>query len=153
MKETDSIKERLNDYVNLRNHIDNQTNRLEAITMIGGANMNPNSGGSGHSSKSKIERLVEKKIALQKKIDALTEREEKERIYLEGIVNQIRNPNEQLVIEMRYFDEMSWLQITEALFSMEDDYDEKIQNYKRDTFRIHGRALVSLNKIITKRNS
>jgi hypothetical protein len=35
MKETDSIKERLNDYVNLRNHIDNQTNRLEAITMIG----------------------------------------------------------------------------------------------------------------------
>lgn len=153
MKETDSIKERLNDYVNLRNHIDNQTNRLEAITMIGGANMNPNSGGSGHSSKSKIERLVEKKIALQKKIDVLTEREEKERIYLEGIVNQIRNPNEQLVIEMRYFDEMSWLQITEALFSMEDDYDEKIQNYKRDTFRIHGRALVSLSKIITKMNS
>ena len=153
MKETDSIKERLNDYVNLRNHIDNQTNRLEAITMIGGANMNPNSGGSGHSSKSKIERLVEKKIALQKKIDVLTEREEKERIYLEGIVNQIRNPNEQLVIEMRYFDEMSWIQITEALFSMEDDYDEKIQNYKRDTFRIHGRALVSLSKIITKMNS
>ena len=63
------------------------------------------------------------------------------------MVDQLPKPDESAVIEMRYFDRMSWPDVCEALFGGRVDYIEKYDSYMRRTLRIHGAALVGLAEL------
>ena len=58
-----------------------------------------------------------------------------------------RNPDDKLVIQLRYFDRLGWPEVAETLFGSREDFDDKYDSYMRRTLRIHGTALVELAEI------
>lgn len=149
-KETDAIKKKLEDYAALPRRIDNQIERLDNLALTMGSPSTPNltglpSGGSGGTSK--IERQVIKKAELEEKIRDMIQEERQIRSELETLIDTLANPDEQTVIEMRYFDRAKWWQICAALYSVEPDYEEKADKYLKRTFKLHGSALQALARI------
>lgn len=149
-KETDAIRKKLEEYAALPRRIDNQIERLENLTSTMGSPSTPNLTGlpsGGRGSTSKIERQVVNKAELEEKIRDMILEERQIRSELECMIDTLTNPDEQTVIEMRYFDRAKWWQICSVLYSMEPDYEEKADKYLKRTFRLHGSALQALARI------
>jgi hypothetical protein len=136
---TDEIKERLVSYNNLRKRLINKSNRLAAMPKV-----------KASEPSSLKEREIEKRIALETTINFLIKREIEERECLESIVEELQDPNQQTVIEMRYFDEADWGTVCSVIFSDKEDYIDNHEKYERYTYRIHGNALAELYKIVHK---
>ena len=149
-KETDAIKERLQSYAALQRRIDNKIERLVYLESITGSPSSPNlsgmPGGSGDGN-SKTERQIIQKEELKSEIKDMTRREYKERTELERLVKEMQDPDEQTVIEMRYFDNVKWRPICDALYSSNPDYIDKVEKYMKRIFKIHGSALQTLTRI------
>ncbi len=149
-KETDAIKERLQSYAALQRRLDNKIERLVYLESITGSPSSPNlSGmprGSGNGN-SKTERQIIQKEELKSEIKDMTRREYKERTELEHLVKEMQDPDEQTVIEMRYFDNVKWRPICDALYSSNPDYIDKVDKYMKRIFKIHGSALQTLTRI------
>ena len=90
-----------------------------------------------------------RKMELEKRIRQKQEQAEAERAAIEEMTEQMTDPDEGLVIQMRYIDLVEWPDITFALFGKAMDYIEKIDSYERRTYRIHGRALLSYARLAT----
>ena len=149
-KETDAIKQKLEHYAAFQRRIDNQIERLEYLESVMGAPSSPNLSGEpsgGGDGSSKTERQVLKKLELQQAIRDMIADEAAERKELEDMIEQMERPDEQTVIEMRYFDEASWWTICAVLYGKEDDYETNSQRYLKRAFKIHGSALQTLAKI------
>ena len=132
-KETDAIKQ-----------------KLESLIATMGSPSTPNLTGlpsGGGDGTSKIERQVAKKDELEKKIRRMIMEERQLRKELEQLIETLKNPDEQTVIEMHYLDHVKWWPICAALFSGEADYAEKADKYLKRTFKLHGSALQALAKI------
>ena len=69
---------------------------------------------------------------------------------LERAVKQLRKAQERMVLRLRYFDRCTWTDITDVLFGRRPDYDDKLESYTRRAQRLHGAALMSLEKILQK---
>lgn len=149
-KETDAVREKLESYGALQRRIDNENQRLKMFeaamyapstqTLTG----MPSGGGDGTS---KTERLILKKEELTKKIEKM-EREERQLLDdLDAMIDQLKKPDEQMVIEMRYIDCSRWWTICAALYFSEPDYDENPDKYLKRTFKLHGSALQTLARI------
>lgn len=151
-KETDAIKEKLQRYAAFQRRIENKIERLVYLESVMGSPSSPNltglPGGSGDGS-SKTERQVTQKDELIQAIRDMQQEEYDERIELELLIEKMKNPDEQTVIEMRYFDHAKWWAVCAALFGDMDDYEEHERRYLKRTFKIHGSALQSLAKIYT----
>ena len=149
-KETDAIKERLQSYAALQRGLDNKIERLVYLESITGSPSSPNlSGmprGSGNGN-SKTERQIIQKEELKSEIKDMTRREYKERTELERLVKEMQDPDEQTVIEMRYFDNAKWRPICDTLYSSNPDYMDKMDKYMKRIFKIHGSALQTLTRI------
>lgn len=149
-KETDAIKERLQSYAALQRRLDNKIERLVYLESITGSPSSPNlSGmprGSGNGN-SKTERQIIQKEELKSEIKDMTRREYKERTELERLVKEMQDPDEQTVIEMRYFDNAKWRPICDMLYSSNPDYIDKVDKYMKRIFKIHGSALQTLTRI------
>ena len=104
----------------------------------------PSGGGDGTS---KIERQVAKKDELEKKIRRMIMEERQLRKELEQLIETLKNPDEQTVIEMRYIDRAKWWTVCAALYSTEPDYNEKADKYLKRTFKLHGSALQALARL------
>ena len=98
----------------------------------------PIGGGDGTS---KIERQVARKDELEEKIRRMIKEERQLRRELEQLIETLKNPDEQTVIEMRYIDRAKWWTVCAALYSTEPDYNEKADKYLKRTFKLHGSAL------------
>ena len=149
-KETDAIKERLQSYAALQRRLDNKIERLVYLESITGSPSSPDlSGmprGSGNGN-SKTERQIIQKEELKSEIKDMTRRECEERTELERLVKEMQDPDEQTVIEMRYFDNVKWRPICDALYSSNPDYIDKVDKYMKRIFKIHGSALQTLTRI------
>lgn len=77
----------------------------------------------------------------------MTRREYEERTELERLVKEMQDPDEQTVIEMRYFDNAKWRPICDTLYSSNPDYMDKVDKYMKRIFKIHGSALQTLTRI------
>ena len=153
-KETDAIKRKLEDYKVFQRKIDNQIERLQNLVATMGSPSTPNLSGlpsGGGDGTSKIERQVIKRTELEEKIRRMIEDERKKRVELEDMIDDMENPDEQTVIEMRYFDQAKWWPICEVLYSTEDDYEENADKYLKRTFKLHGSALQALARIYNSR--
>lgn len=149
-KETEEIRAKLDSFAGLQRKIDNQIERLEALISTMDSPSSPNLTGlpsGGFDGVSKTERLVIKKIELEDKIRKLEAKEASLRAEIEQLIEQLKSPDEQTVIEMRYLDRRRWWPICAALFATEKDYEENAEKYLKRTFKIHGCALVSLSMI------
>lgn len=149
-KETDAIKAKLERYKAMPRRIDNLIERLEALDASMGAPSTPNLTGlpsGGGNGTSKTERDVLRKLELEERIRDMIQAERKIREELEALIDLMKNPDEQTIIEMRYLDGARWWTICEALYSTEDDYEEKADKYLKRTFKIHGSALQALARI------
>ena len=149
-KETDAIKERLQSYAALQRRLDNKIERLVYLESITGSPSSPNLSqmprGSGNGN-SKTERQIIQKEELKTEIKDMTRRECEERTELERLVKEMQDPDEQTVIEMRYFDNVKWRPICDALYSSNPDYIDKVDKYMKRIFKIHGSALQTLTRI------
>lgn len=153
-KETDAIKKRLEDYAAYQRKIDNQIERLETLTATMGSPSTPNLSGlpsGGGDGTSKTERQILKKIELEEKIRAMIQQERQWRGELQALIDMIKSPDEQTVIEMRYFDRMKWWPICSTLYSNEPDYEEKADKYLKRTFKLHGSALQALTRAMKEK--
>ena len=149
-KETDAVKAKLESYAALQRKIDNKIQRLKMLEASKGSTSSPNLTGmpsGGGNGESKIERYMVKKDDLERSIKRLEKRERELLDELDSMIEQLKNPDEQSVIEMRYIDRLKWWPICAALFSGEADYDEKADKYLKRTFKLHGAALQALAKI------
>ena len=149
-KETDAIKQKLESYATLQRKIDNQIERLENLNATMGSPSTPNLTGlpsGGGDGTSKIERQVAKKDELEKKIRRMIMEERQLRKELEQLIETLKNPDEQTVIEMRYIDRAKWWTVCAALYSTEPDYEEKADKYLKRTFKLHGSALQALARL------
>lgn len=149
-KETDAIKQKLESYATLQRKIDNQIERLENLNATMGSPSTPNLTGlpsGGGDGTSKIERQVAKKDELEKKIRRMIMEERQLRKELEQLIETLKNPDEQTVIEMRYIDQAKWWTVCAALYSTEPDYNEKADKYLKRTFKLHGSALQALARL------
>lgn len=149
-KETDAIKQKLESYATLQWKIDNQIERLENLNATMGSPSTPNLTGlpsGGGDGTSKIERQVAKKDELEKKIRRMIMEERQLRKELEQLIETLKNPDEQTVIEMRYIDRAKWWTVCAALYSTEPDYNEKADKYLKRTFKLHGSALQALARL------
>lgn len=149
-KETDAIKQKLESYATLQRKIDNQIERLENLNATMGSPSTPNLTGlpsGGGDGTSKIERQVAKKDELEKKIRRMIMEERQLRKELEQLIETLKNPDEQTVIEMRYIDREKWWTVCAALYSTEPDYNEKADKYLKRTFKLHGSALQALARL------
>lgn len=149
-KETDEIKQRLESYAALQRKIDNQIERLENLSATMGSPSTPNLTGlpsGGGDGTSKIERQVARKDELEEKIRRMIKEERQLRRELEQLIEKLKNPDEQTVIEMRYIDRAKWWTVCAALYSTEPDYEEKADKYLKRTFKLHGSALQALARI------
>lgn len=154
-KETDAIKHKLESFAALQRKIDNQIERLEQLKQIMGSPSSPNLGSSGGGSSdgvSKIERQVERKDELDRKIRELIGKEAEIRKELEQLIEQLTKPDEQTALEMRYIDRQNWWAICAALYGDRDDYQSGSEKYLNKTFKLHGSALQSLAKIYNTMN-
>ena len=149
-KETDAIKQKLESYATLQRKIDTQIERLENLNATMGSPSTPNLTGlpsGGGDGTSKIERQVAKKDELEKKIRRMIMEERQLRKELEQLIETLKNPDEQTVIEMRYIDRAKWWTVCAALYSTEPDYNEKADKYLKRTFKLHGSALQALARL------
>lgn len=149
-KETDKIKERLENYTAMQRKIDYQIERLEALTASMGSPSTPKLTGmpsGGGTGTSKTERLVGRKLDLEERIRRMIEDERAERTALEALISKLPSPEEQTVLEMRYFDRAKWWPICAAIHGAEPDYAENAQKYLKHTFKLHGSALLALARI------
>ena len=149
-KETDEIRQRLESYATLQRKIDNQIERLENLIATMGSPSTPNLTGlpsGGGDGTSKIERQVAKKDELEAKIRRMVTEERQLRKELEQLIETLKNPDEQTVIEMRYIDRAKWWTVCAALYSTEPDYEEKADKYLKRTFKLHGSALQALARL------
>ena len=149
-KETDAIKQKLESYATLQRKIDNQIERLENLNATMGSPSTPNLTGlpsGGGDGTSKIERQVARKDELEKKIRRMIMEERQLRKELEQLIETLKNPDEQTVIEMRYIDRAKWWTVCAALYSTEPDYEEKADKYLKRTFKLHGSALQALARL------
>ena len=155
-KETDAIKQKLESYATLQRKIDNQIERLENLNATMGSPSTPNLTGlpsGGGDGTSKIERQVAKKDELEKKIRRMIMEERQLRKELEQLIETLKNPDEQTVIEMRYIDRAKWWTVCAALYSTEPDYEEKADKYLKRTFKLHGSALQALARLNAEKPS
>lgn len=149
-KETDAIKKKLDELLILQRKIDNQIERLEQLKAVMGHPSSPNIGGSiggNPDGISKIERQIEQKDELSRKIRELLMEEAEARAEVSELIEQLDKPDEQTVIQMRYLDRQSWQSICDVIYYSRDDYDTNKDKYLKKVFKLHGNALQSLSKI------
>ena len=149
-KETDAIKDLLGEYKDLQKRIDRTEKRLECLELTKGLPPGPNySGmprGSGDGS-SKQERDYIKAEELREKLGDMNVEENRRREEIEDMIELMKKPDEQTVIEMHYLDNAKWRVVCLALYGEEPDYDENEKRYLKRTFKLHGSALQTLARI------
>lgn len=149
---THAIKERLKRYAKMRDDIDNQIERLARLEESMGTPSSPNLTGMPRSPgvSNPVEAKVMRKLELEAEIKERIRAEAQERRSIEALVKQMEKPTEMAVIRLRYFDGAEWSAICDFLYGKRDDFEEDLERYMYNTYKTHGRALLSLSELLEK---
>ena len=88
--------------------------------------------------------LVARKEELSGTLNSLIQQQKEERLWIEGILRNLKKADERAVIRMRYIDFESWDRVAYMLFGSCEDYPSKMESYVRRTTRLNGTALVNM---------
>ena len=131
--------------------IDNQIERLEHIKVRlegVGAQVLTDMPKSHNVNRDRYSDLIDQKDELELHIRAAIKAQNEERNYFESILAHLKNPDEKAVIRMRYFDQSSWNDVRDMLFSSKSDFEGKEDSYLRRAHRLHGAALLKMQMYI-----
>lgn len=149
--EGDAAREMLDDYVIAEEDIDREIERLEYLTSkmtgISAQVMN----GMPRSSSMSTDRMADmlgRKEELEASIREAVERQAQKRKKIESIVRRLKNTEERQVIRMRYLDRTDWDEVLEIMFGSKPDFEDRFETYRRRMYRVHGTALVNMEKIM-----
>ena len=155
-KETDEIRALLTGFGDFQDKIDLAEGRLEYLEYKSyspsGSNLSGMPGGTRDGT-SKQERDYIRKEEQKEKLEEMYAEESRRREEIEGLIECMKKPKEQTVIEMRYLDRTPWNAINAVLHGDEPDFDEETLRYLKRTFKIHGHALQSLARIYNEQKS
>lgn len=148
---TKKVKDRLRKYTDKLRNIDNQYARLDRLETKMQSPAGPDLSGMPRGSGSHTDRtamMVMRKMELDEEIAAAIEEEKAERKAIDAMICELEEPDEQAVLRLRYFDQADWGDVTFALYGDRPDYIERMEAYRRRTYRIHGRALLNMAEIL-----
>lgn len=148
---TKKIKERLGAYLKLLREIDNQNERLDRMAITYGSPPGPDLSGMPRPKGGVSDRVgsaVAKKMELEEHVRDLEAEERRENAAIEAMIRQLDDPDERAVIRLHYFDRATWDDTAAALFGDQPDYIERLESYQNRTFKLHGRALLNLARIL-----
>lgn len=145
----DAAREMLDDYVIAEEDIDREIERLEYLTSkmtgISAQVMN----GMPRSSSMSTDRMADmlgRKEELETAIRESVDKQVQKRREIEEIIRHLKNTEERAVIRLKYLDRTEWADVLEVLFGGKDDFQDKYESYRRRMYRIHGTALVNMEK-------
>lgn len=70
---------------------------------------------------------------------------------IDSIILQIKGkdwPNRKVVLQMRYLDRFTLDEVNTVLWGSKADFDDRLESYRRRTFRIHAEALEELRNLV-----
>ena len=92
-------------------------------------------GGKKQDFSDTVDKIIDLENEINKDIDELIDK----KIKMNNFIKSVLSGNEYAVIQMRYFEELNWLEIAIKL------------NYTEiNIYKIHGKALYKLNKVYSK---
>lgn len=145
----DAAREMLDDYVIAEEDIDREIERLEYLTSkmtgISAQVMN----GMPRSSSMSTDRMADmlgRKEELEASIRAAVDKQAQKRKEIEEIVRHLKNTEERAVIRLKYLDRTEWADVLEIMFGGRKDFQDKYESYRRRMYRVHGTALVNMEK-------
>lgn len=150
-----TAKQRFQNYIDLIEEIENQNERLlrlaESMSTPRASRLDgmPRAGRSAD----RIGSAITKKEALEANLKDAVAAAEQEYHELERAVCKLRRARERMVIRLRYFDRCTWPEVTEAMYGAREDFDDRLESYTRRAQRIHGDALVALDRIISPQST
>lgn len=92
-------------------------------------------GGKKQDFSDTVDKIIDLENEINKDIDDLIDK----KIKMNDFIKSVLSGNEYAVIQMRYFEELSWLEIA-----------IKINYTEINIYKIHGKALFKLNKVYSK---
>ena len=140
-------KQRLASYVSLRLETENQLERLERLKNQEQIPAMKESDGSQHTgSGQRMERAIVRRIEYEERIAPTIKAAQEEMKAIEAAIAALPDPMEREVLRLRYVDgdfcrHMPWREVALKLFGNDDE------RYILATYRLHGRALVSISKV------
>lgn len=150
MKRTQAIKERLNAHRDMLEKLEALKLELEYAEEQYGACKAPSfsgmPGGGGHTGKSETEVKVGRKIEIEEHVKRMQTKIDRDWDELEPMVENLK-PIETLVVNLRYRYGGEWDAVCFAVFGRRKDYELELDRYMNKTFKIHGRALLSLSEM------
>ena len=151
MKKTSPTKERLNAHRDMLEKLETLKQELEYAEDAYGSIRSPDfSGmprGSSDPSKSPMVEAVIRKIELEERIKRKEAEIAADWAELEPFIEQLK-PIETLIINLRYFYGAEWDDVIFNVYGKHRDYWQKADYYRNRTFKLHGRALVTLAEIM-----
>ncbi len=153
MKKTQAIKERLNAHREMLEKLATLKQELEfAMEAYGSPGAIDYSGmphGSGDGT-SPTERVVMRKVALEEKVRQKETDIANDWAELEPFVERLA-PAETLVINLRYYYGAEWRDICQKIYGKHSEYELEADQYMGKMFRTHGRALLNLADLYTRK--
>lgn len=149
--DVEAVKSRLQEYVENERDIDNQIERLEHLIarLEGlGAQVLTDMPKAPSAVNDRMAELIGQKEELEEEIRASVCEQSRERKRIEEILKHMKNPDERAVIQMKYLDRSSWIEVRDMMFGSKADFEGKEDTYLRRTHRIHGSALVNIARYI-----
>lgn len=145
------IKDRLLNYRDRDREIDNEIERIwnqrDRMTSL----KSPEMSGMPHATNTESDRIgnmLARIEEMEQHVKLLIDCQDKERLWIRGVLKHVKSADERACIEIRYIDRESWPKVAEILFSREGDYEEKRESYIRQTTRLHGRALQQMAEFV-----
>lgn len=131
-KQKSLIKERLEKYTELLAELDMEERRKNALVDDGTLTYR------------------RAKAGICDNIKRLLNREQEEYEELIAVINALPCVDQRQVMLARYMDGQGWNTVTAVVFGERPDFEEKLENYTRRIYRIHGSALANADKILTE---
>lgn len=151
MTTSDSVRARLEAYRNICREYDLQILRYEQKRQEIGDIKSPTFEAlpSVTVSSDPNARKVVELMRLEERIVYLKEWIGEEHDALEKAIQRVRNPEQRMVLRMRYFDDMDWSDITFAYYGDRVDYVTEEDSYRHRLYDIHTKAITSLASVLT----
>ena len=142
--DVEGIRERLICYREADREIDleiERLERLEARLTSAGAQQLSGMPGSPNTPRDRTALLVGQKEEMEQELYEQIREHQQDWAGIERLLSGLRRSDEKEVIRLRYHDRESWGEVQELLFGGNEDYEEHMDLYRRQIFRLHASAL------------
>lgn len=135
-----SAKDWLKRYQNLIVNINNLIERADMLRTKASSPRSPNLSGMPRDSQwngDKLSNMIGTYIDLEAEANEKIIKSKKLYKEIDAFIRRIRKPDRKAVLQMKYLDGFSWLDIQDVLFGNKQDYLDKEESYQRRAFKLH----------------